>query len=107
MLCINGARSRCMEALRVTYSSSRLHVVFTLLFVELALFFGGCVLVLLVLRDQIVHVALGFSELHLVHTLASVPVEESLPSEHGGELLGNTFEQLLDGGRVTDEGGPM
>jgi len=31
-------------------------------------------------------------------------VEESLSSEHGGELLGHSLEELLDGGRVTDEG---
>ena len=31
-------------------------------------------------------------------------MEESLTSEHGGELFGYAFEQLLDGGAVTDEG---
>ena len=35
-------------------------------------------LVLLVLGDKVVHVGLGLSELHLVHALTSVPVEESL-----------------------------
>ena len=45
------------------------------------------------------------SELHLVHALASVPMEESLTPEHSGELLRHTFEQLLDGGAVSDEGG--
>ena len=35
-------------------------------------------LVLLVLGDQVVHVGLCLSELHLVHAFASVPVEESL-----------------------------
>ena len=44
-------------------------------------------------------------ELHLVHTLASVPMEESLTPEHSGELLGHTLEELLDGGAVSDEGG--
>ena len=53
-----------------------LHLV--LLLIELALLLGGRVLVLLVLRDEIVHVGLGLSELHLVHALPSVPVEESL-----------------------------
>ena len=38
----------------------------------------GSLLVLLVLRNQIVHVRLGLSELHLVHTLAGVPMQESL-----------------------------
>ena len=35
-------------------------------------------LVLLVLRDEVVHVGLRLGELHLVHTLASVPMKESL-----------------------------
>ena len=62
-------------------------------------------LVLLVLGHQVVHVGLGLGELHLVHALASVPVEESLPPEHGGELLGDSLEELLDGRGVADEGG--
>lgn len=62
------------------------------------------VLVLLVLGDQVVHVALSLSELHLVHTLTSVPVQESLATEHGSELITDTLEELLDGGGVTDEG---
>ena len=37
--------------------------------------------------------------------LTSVPVEESLPPEHGSELLGYPLEQLLDGGGVSNEGG--
>ena len=49
-----------------------------LLLVELSLILGGCLLVLLVLGHQVVHVGLGLSELHLIHTLPSVPMEESL-----------------------------
>ena len=63
------------------------------------------ILVLLVLADKIVHVALSLSELHLVHTLTSVPMQESLATEHGSELVTNTLEELLDGGGVTNEGG--
>jgi len=85
----------------VTY----LGLLLTLLLVELALLLGGGVLVLLVLRDEIVHVALGLSEFHLIHTLTGVPVEEGLSSEHGGELLADSLEELLDGGGVTNEGG--
>ena len=48
------------------------------LVVELLVIVDGGLLVLLVLGDQVVHVGLGLSELHLVHTLASVPMEESL-----------------------------
>ncbi|CAA6669938.1 unnamed protein product [Spirodela intermedia] len=45
----------------------------------------------------VVHVALGLGELHLVHALAGVPVEEGLAAEHGGELLADPVEHLLDG----------
>ena len=31
-------------------------------------------------------------------------MEESLPPEHGGELLPNPLEELLDGSGVADEG---
>jgi len=71
---------------------------------DLTLVVDGGVLVLLVLRHEIVHVALGFSELHLVHTLTSVPVEEGLATEHGGELLSDALEHFLDAGVVADEG---
>ena len=74
-----------------------------LLLVELLVLDGG-LLVLLVLRNQVVHVGLGLCELHLVHALASVPVEESLAPEHGSELLGDPLEQLLDRGGVANEG---
>ncbi|KGL97514.1 hypothetical protein N301_08955, partial [Charadrius vociferus] len=54
---------------------------------------------------QVVHVALGLGELHLVHPLARVPVEEGLAAEHGCELLRDALEELLDGRAVADEGG--
>ena len=91
--------------MRHTGTLHRLHVILTLLLVELTLLLGGGVLVLLVLRDKIVHVGLSLSELHLVHTLTSVPVKEGLAAEHGSELLRHTLPALLDGGGVTDEGG--
>ncbi|CAA6669174.1 unnamed protein product [Spirodela intermedia] len=72
-----------------------------LVLVVVAVVFGGGVLVLLVLGDQVVHVALGLRELHLVHALAGVPVEEGLAAEHGGELLADPVEHLLDGGSTT------
>merc|ERR1711939_1147901 len=58
------------------YGRLGLHVVLALLLVEFALFLRRGVLVLLVLRHQVVHVALRFRELHLVHALAGVPVQE-------------------------------
>merc|ERR1719373_649581 len=77
---------------------------FTLLVIELLVVHGG-LLVLLVLGHEVVHVGLSLGELHLVHALAGVPMEESLSSEHGSELLGDSLEELLDGGGVADEGG--
>merc|ERR1712072_832448 len=71
---------------------------------HLLLVFGGGILVPLVLRDEIVHVGLSFGEFHLVHTFTGVPVEEGLSAEHGGELLANSLEHLLDGSGVSEEG---
>mmetsp|Transcript_3264 Transcript_3264/g.5371 ORF Transcript_3264/g.5371 Transcript_3264/m.5371 type:complete len:455 (+) Transcript_3264:329-1693(+) len=79
-------------------------LVLLLLLTELAFLFSRGILVLLVLGDEIVHVGLGLSELHLIHTLTSVPVQESLAPEHGSELLRDTLEHLLDGSAVTNEG---
>merc|ERR1711990_1425036 len=62
------------------------------------------ILILLILGNEIVHVGLSLSELHLVHTLTGVPMEEGLSSEHGSELLTNSLEHLLDGGGVSEEG---
>merc|ERR1740120_101715 len=74
-----------------------------LLLVEFALLLCSSILVLLVLRNQIVHVALSLSELHLVHSLASVPMQERLATEHRREVLSNTLEHLLDGRRIPRE----
>jgi len=71
--------------------------------IHLLFVFSGGILVLLVLRDEIVHVGFGFGELHLVHTFTGVPVEEGLSSEHGGELLTDSLEHLLDGSGVSEE----
>merc|ERR1711881_427763 len=71
---------------------------------HLLLVLSGGILVLLVLRDEIVHVGLSLSELHLVHALTGVPVEEGLAAEHSGELLANALEHLLDGSGVSEEG---
>merc|ERR1711998_482620 len=80
-----------------------LHIVLAFLLVELALLLSGGVLVLLILRHKVIHVALCLCELHLVHTLTSIPVEEGLAAEHGCEELCDTLEHLLDGSRVTQE----
>lgn len=42
-------------------------------------------LVLLILRNKVAHVASCLCELHLVHTLACIPVQERLENEHINE----------------------
>jgi len=89
-----------------TFAHARyLHlVVHVLLLIKLALILSGGILVLLVLRDEIVHVGLSLSEFHLIHALTGVPMEEGLAAEHSSELLADTLEHLLDGGGVSEEG---
>merc|ERR1711912_24216 len=70
----------------------------------LALLLISGILVLLVLRDKVVHVGFGLSELHLVHALTSVPVQEGLAAEHGCKVLGHALEHLLNGSGVSCEG---
>ena len=43
------------------------------------------------------------TNLHLVHALLGVPMQESLALEHGCELVVDTLEQILDGRRVSKE----
>ena len=49
-------------------------------------------LILLILRDQVVHVGLSFRELHLIHTFTRVPMQEGLTPEH--RLGSTTWQQL-------------
>merc|ERR1711879_1906 len=79
-----------------TTKRSRLHVVFTLLLVKLALLLGCGVLVLLVLRDKVIHVGLGLCEFHFVHAFSRVPMKEGLAAEHRSEVLCHALEHLLD-----------
>mmetsp|Transcript_18074 Transcript_18074/g.56303 ORF Transcript_18074/g.56303 Transcript_18074/m.56303 type:complete len:279 (+) Transcript_18074:891-1727(+) len=74
------------------------------LLLKLALLLGRRILVLLVLGDEVVEVGFGLGELHLVHPLARVPVEEGLAAEHGGELLRDALHHLLHARRVADKG---
>merc|ERR1712178_543903 len=62
------------------------------------------ILLVLVLGDQVPDVLVGLLELHLVHALALVPVEEGLALVHGTELGGQALEDSLEGGGVGDEG---
>jgi hypothetical protein len=64
------------------------------LFVEFAFLVDGGLLVLLILADQVVHVALRLGELYLVHALARVPVQERLALRHGGVFCIVLFQQI-------------
>merc|ERR1712232_497801 len=61
------------------------HVILALLLIELAFLLCSCILVLLVLGYQVVHVAFGLGEFHLVHSFTCVPMQESLTTEHRGK----------------------
>merc|ERR1712217_744298 len=61
------------------------------------------VLLVLVLGDQVADILVGLLELHLVHALALVPVEEGLALVHRAELGGQALEDALERGRVGHE----
>ncbi len=88
-----------------SHKDTSLRLGLSLTLASLALLLGSGILVLLVLGHQVVHVRLGLGEFHLIHTLSGVPMEKGLATEHGGELLANALEELLDGSAVTNEGG--
>merc|ERR1712039_1115251 len=85
-------------------NSTSLHVVLALFLIKLALLLRSGILVLLVLRHEIVHVALRLGKFHLVHSLTRVPMQEGLAAKHGCEKLRDTLEHLLDGRRIPGEG---
>merc|ERR1712139_184042 len=89
--CKQAPKDLCGNWCAQSLSPSRLHVILALLFVELALLLGSCVLVLLILRHKIIHVALCFRKFHFIHTLAGIPMKEGLAAKHGSEVLCNTL----------------
>ena len=72
-------------------------------FIEFTFFFGSSILILLIFGYKIVHVGFSFSEFHFVHTFTSIPMEESLSSEHSSKLFGDSLEHFLDSSGVTNE----
>ncbi|RUS84159.1 hypothetical protein EGW08_008087, partial [Elysia chlorotica] len=79
-----------------------------LLFIKVDTILYSRFFILLVFRNQITHVGLGFGELHLVHAFAlltCVPVEESPAPEHGRELLAYPLKGLLHSRVVAHEDG--
>merc|ERR1711907_579869 len=84
-------------------NSIAFHIVLTFLFVEFTFFLCSRILVLLVFRDQVIHIAFCLSELHLVHSLSCVPMKEGLAAEHGCEVLSHAFEHFLDSCGIAQE----
>merc|ERR1712054_158109 len=89
--------------LRVSFKSASSCLFFSFLFVKLSLFFCSCILILLILRNQVVHVTFCFSEFHFIHAFSCVPMQEGLSSEHGCELLTDSLEQFLDCSAISNE----
>merc|ERR1711933_686724 len=96
---------------RLMSSTLGLHIVFSLILIEFT-FLSNCgTLVLLKLRNQVIRIALCFSELHLVHALTGVPVQEGFdvvwnPLDKVGGVLVLNIEHLLIvflGGHPTSE----
>merc|ERR1712183_648458 len=98
----SSARASSVAA-RIRGKRSRLCVILALFFVEFALLFCCGILILLILGYEVVHVRLGLSKLHLIHSLASIPMQERLAPEHGCEVLRDPLEHLLDSCRVARE----
>merc|ERR1739848_758142 len=65
------------------------------------------VLLVLVLGDEVAHVLVGLLELHLVHALALVPVQEGLALVHLCELRADALEHALNGRGVGHEGAAL
>merc|ERR1719438_332680 len=61
------------------------------------------ILLVLVLSDEIPDVLVSLLELHLVHALSLVPVEERLPLVHSAELCGQTLEDSFQRRGVGNE----
>ena len=55
------------------------------------------------LRVRNIYSDLAVALRRVILLLINLPMEESLPPEHGGELFGDSFEEFLDGRRVADE----
>lgn len=91
---------------RESISAIKLQLVHTFvekIVIKLRIFIRWSFLILLIFADQIVHVGFSFSELHLIHALGSVPMQESFATKHASKLLADTTKELLNRCRVADE----
>jgi len=68
-----------------------------LLFIKFCFFFSCCFLIWLIFPYKIIHIRFCFCEFHFIHTFSSVPMEESLSSEHSSKLFCYSFKHFLNG----------
>ncbi|KYM86055.1 hypothetical protein ALC53_04248 [Atta colombica] len=103
--------SRCSEhSINIFRRWGRSSLLLTLalfLLIKLSLLVGSCLLVLLILGHEIIHVTLSLGKLHVVHTLASIPMQKCLASKHRVEFslcLTTTKRQTnLNSRRIANE----
>ena len=66
--------------------------------------FTCCVLIHLVLRNQLVHIIFSLWKFHFIHSLCMVPVNEGFATEQRIELFADLFKHLLNSSWVPKEG---
>ena len=75
---------------------------FQLFFLLVILIFihSCCVLILLILRNKIIHIWFSFGELHFIHALTCVPMKEGFSPEKSRKLHSNHLKTILNCRRV-------
>merc|ERR1719384_1007826 len=80
----------------ITVLVAILLIILILILITITIEVDHGVLLILILRDEIAHIFVGLLELHLVHALAFVPVQEGLALIHFGELRADALEHALN-----------
>ena len=84
-------------------TKQRMSYIHHILFIFVIFVINGSFLILLVFRNQIIHIGLSFGELHFVHTFAGVPMQKCFSSKHSSKLFRNSFEHFLNGSRISNK----
>merc|ERR1719491_2948586 len=80
-----------------------LFVILIIILVLIAIEVHHGILLILILGDEIAHILIRLLELHLVHALALIPMQERLPLIHLRELRRNALEHALNRRRIGHE----
>merc|ERR550525_1850709 len=98
---------RNLEVLFLLISIFFLIIVFILILVVVIIFISiqidHGILFILIFGDEIADILVSFLELHLIHALSLVPVQERLPLVHLRELRTDPLEHALDGSGIGHE----